>query len=126
MLILRGDTETVKFLMADLLKDEIIVHLCPRVSYKRTVLFHQSRRMDEVASIGVEIMLWFHHLITLHIRGIFRSNMCALCAEPNAELLVFVNSNDGLILFDAASENQRVESVNTVENEMGSGVLGGA
>ena len=38
-------------------------------------------------------------------------------AELNAELLVFANANDGRILFDAASEHQRVQSVNTVENE---------
>ena len=43
--------------------------------------------------------------------------MWALCAELNAELSVFVNANDGRILFDAASEHQRVQSANTVENE---------
>ena len=43
--------------------------------------------------------------------------MRTLRAELNAELLVFVNANDGRILFDAASEHQRVQSVNIVENE---------
>lgn len=62
-------------------------------------------------------MVWFLHLITLHIRGTFGANIWTLRAELSAEFSVFVNANDRRILFDAASEHQRVQSVNIVENE---------
>ena len=50
--ILCGDTETVKLLMANLLKVETNVHLCPLVSRGELVLLHKFGRMSQVASTG--------------------------------------------------------------------------
>jgi len=71
LLILRGEKETVKQLMGDLLKVEKIVYFCPLVSQGGLVLLHNFRRMRQgIGNITLPENPYFsfgEYIVRLHL-----------------------------------------------------------